>query len=74
MDFYAVLDEIRDLLQRRGRVTYIAPDVRPETRTTQLRIEVRNDDTTLRFSEGFVRFVWSWKASYVSLADAKMRT
>jgi hypothetical protein len=36
-------------IERRGRVTYIAPDVRPETRTTQLRIEVRNDEATLRF-------------------------
>jgi hypothetical protein len=24
MDFYAVLDQIRELLQRRGRVTYTA--------------------------------------------------
>jgi cobalt-zinc-cadmium efflux system membrane fusion protein len=32
-----------------GRVTYIAPDVRPETRTTQVRVEVPNPDGRLRF-------------------------
>ena len=32
-----------------GRVTYISPDVRPETRTAQVRIEVVNADATLKF-------------------------
>ena len=32
-----------------GRVTYIAPDVRPETRTTQVRVEVPNPEARLRF-------------------------
>jgi membrane fusion protein, heavy metal efflux system len=32
-----------------GRVTYIAPDVRAETRTTQVRVEVPNPDGRLRF-------------------------
>lgn len=32
-----------------GRVAYISPDVRPETRTTQVRIEVPNQDGKLRF-------------------------
>jgi cobalt-zinc-cadmium efflux system membrane fusion protein len=32
-----------------GRVTFIAPDVRPETRTTQVRVEVPNADARLRF-------------------------
>ena len=36
-------------LQIRGRVTYVAPDVRPETRTTQIRIEVPNHEGKLRF-------------------------
>lgn len=33
---------------RQGRVTYLAPDVRPETRTTQVRVEVPNADGQLR--------------------------
>ena len=36
-------------LEVQGRVTYIAPDVRPETRTTQVRIEVPNAGGKLRF-------------------------
>ena len=36
-------------LQVRGRVTYLSPDVRPETRTTQVRVEVPNADGKLRF-------------------------
>jgi RND family efflux transporter MFP subunit len=33
----------------RGRVTYIAPAVRPETRTAQVRIEIANTDGRLKF-------------------------
>lgn len=33
----------------RGRVTYISPEVRPETRTTQVRVEVANPEGRLRF-------------------------
>ena len=33
----------------RGRVTYIAPEVRPETRTVQVRVEVPNEDGRLKF-------------------------
>lgn len=33
----------------RGRVTYIAPQVRPETRTAEVRIDVPNSDARLRF-------------------------
>lgn len=36
-------------LQLKGSVTYVAPDVRPETRTTQVRVEVPNLDGRLRF-------------------------
>lgn len=36
-------------LQASGRVTYLAPEVRAETRTTQVRIEVLNPGGTLRF-------------------------
>jgi cobalt-zinc-cadmium efflux system membrane fusion protein len=32
-----------------GRVTYIGPEVRAETRTVQVRIEVANPDATLKF-------------------------
>lgn len=32
-----------------GRVTYISPEVRPETRTAQVRIEVANADRKLKF-------------------------
>lgn len=32
-----------------GRVTYISPEVRPETRTTQVRVEVPNPGGRLRF-------------------------
>lgn len=36
-------------LEMAGRVAYIAPDVRPETRTTQVRVEVENPGERLRF-------------------------
>ena len=36
-------------LEIAGRVAYIAPDVRPETRTTQVRVEVANPGEKLRF-------------------------
>jgi cobalt-zinc-cadmium efflux system membrane fusion protein len=36
-------------LDLRGRVAYIAPDVRPETRTTEVRVEVPNPEGKLRF-------------------------
>jgi RND family efflux transporter MFP subunit len=32
-----------------GRVSYVSPEVRPETRTSQLRIELPNPDVRLRF-------------------------
>lgn len=36
-------------LEWHGRVTYISPEVRPETRTAQVRIEVTNADRKLKF-------------------------
>ena len=36
-------------LQMSGRVTYLSPEVRPETRTTQVRVEVPNPGGRLRF-------------------------
>lgn len=36
-------------MELHGRVTYVSPDVRPETRTAQARIEVANPDNRLRF-------------------------
>ena len=36
-------------LELHGRATYIAPDVRPDTRTTEVRVEVDNPDGKLRF-------------------------
>ena len=37
-----------------GRVTYVSPDVRPETRTAQVRVEIANADAKLKFGM-FVR-------------------
>jgi RND family efflux transporter MFP subunit len=36
-------------VELRGKVTYISPDVRPETRTAQVRIELPNPEDKLRF-------------------------
>ena len=36
-------------VELRGHVTYISPDVRPETRTAQVRIELPNPENKLRF-------------------------
>lgn len=44
-----VASEASPGLDARGRVAYIAPEVRAETRTTQVRIEVPNPQGRLRF-------------------------
>jgi cobalt-zinc-cadmium efflux system membrane fusion protein len=45
----AIASEAYPGLQLSGRVTYLSPDVRPETRTAQVRVELPNPDGKLRF-------------------------
>lgn len=44
-----VVSEAYPGVQLHGRVTYVSPEIRPETRTAQLRVEVPNPDGKLRF-------------------------
>jgi cobalt-zinc-cadmium efflux system membrane fusion protein len=45
----SITTEAHPDLQLTGRITYVAPVVRQETRTTQVRVEVPNPDGGLRF-------------------------
>jgi RND family efflux transporter MFP subunit len=58
----------------RGRVTYIAPDVRPETRTAQVRIEVPNPDGRLKFGMFVDATIAGRAASGVSVPASAVQT
>jgi RND family efflux transporter MFP subunit len=58
----------------RGRVTYIAPEVRPETRTAQVRIEVPNPEARLKFGMFVDAAIDVPPASAVTVPSAAVQT
>jgi membrane fusion protein, heavy metal efflux system len=57
-----------------GRVTYISPDVRPETRTAQVRIEVANPGAKLKFGMFVSAAIAARPVSGVAVPAAAIQT
>ena len=57
----------------RGRVTYIGPEVRPETRTAQVRVEVPNPDAKLKFGMFVEAVVDAAPAAVVAVPSAAVQ-
>lgn len=58
----------------RGRITYVSPDVRPETRTAQARIEVANPDAKLKFGMFVTATVAAAATTGVTVPSAAVQT
>jgi membrane fusion protein, heavy metal efflux system len=58
----------------RGRVSYISPDVRSETRTVQVRVEVPNPDATLKFGMFVSAGIAARPAAGVAVPAAAVQT